>query len=161
VNVNESILCEIGRIAALQSRIEGQMAIFIGELLYLDEQKGKIITARLSFRLLLETLESLLHEEFGDKHQNFIDFKDLKSKISGLEQKRNEIVHSMWSYGDYFQKDTATRVKKKAKAGSQDTFIITLDELKSQAKEMAEVEVLLGNLRARICYHQSSLRKPR
>jgi hypothetical protein len=161
VNVDESILCEIGRIAALQSQIEGQIAIFITELLYLDDQRGKIITARLSFRLLIETLEALLDEEFGDKHQNFIDFKDIKIKINRLEQKRNEIIHSMWSYGDYFQKGTATRVKKRAKAGSQDTFIITLDGLKSQAKEMFEVEATLGNLRARICYHQASLRKHR
>src|SRR5436309_15202611 len=99
VSVSKQILHEIGRIAVVQSQIEAQMAIFISELLYLDEQRGNVVTARLSFRLLIEILESLLSDEFSLNHKHFKAFEELRDELNSREQQRNEIVHSMWSFG--------------------------------------------------------------
>jgi hypothetical protein len=104
-------MCEVGRTAVLQSHIEGQMALFIRELLYLNDERGYILTVNLSFRLLIETLESLLREELGDDHPHFKTFETLRDEMRRREQERNQIIHSMWSVGSTFGSDTATRVK--------------------------------------------------
>jgi hypothetical protein len=164
LTVSKAILCEVGRIAVAQSHIEGQMALFIRELLYLDDQRGYIVTMNLSFRLLIETLESLLREELGDDHPHFKTFETLRDEMRRREQERNQIIHSMWSVGSTFGSDTATRVKvvrKKSDIAKRAVYPVTIDELKEMAQAMENLDLSLGNLRARVCHYEASVRKPR
>ena len=164
VTVSKQILHEIGRIAVLQSQIEGQMAVFISELLYLDEQRGNVLTAKLSFRLLIEILESLLYEEFGINHNHFKAFEALRDEMKRREQQRNEIVHSMWSFGSTFGPDSATRVKvvrRKSGIATREAYPVSLASLKDVAEAMDRLGVKLGNLRVRVCHYEAGARKLR
>src|SRR5215813_973870 len=99
LTVSDEILCEIGRIAVYQSHIEGEMALFIRELLYLDESRGHLITATLSFGRLIDLLRSLLRDEFDSDHDYFKEFEEIRKKLVQSEEKRNSFVHSMWGFG--------------------------------------------------------------
>lgn len=111
LTVSDSILCEIGRIAVLQSHIEGQMALFIHELLYLDESKGNAITYKLSFWGLMDLLNSLLNSEFGAQNEYVKRVEKFRKNMERIFPQRNDCVHSMWGFGRTLKSDSATRVK--------------------------------------------------
>jgi len=161
LTVSKDILCQIGAVAVHQSHIEGQMALFIQELLYLDEQRGNIITSRMSFRALIDTLELLLIEEFGSDHRYFKTFEALQDEMNKREQRRNEIVHSYWAFGSTFGPDSATRTKITKRKARREIYPETVDELKDIAKAMDSLEINLGRLRVQICHSEASARKSR
>src|ERR1041384_5649646 len=111
ITVSEPILLEIGRITVYQTHIEGQMGLFIRVLLYLDEARGDILTAGLRIIELLEILNALLVNEFGDNHKHVERFKKFRQALEENKRERNKLVHSMWSFGPTFDGDSAMRHK--------------------------------------------------
>ncbi len=160
--VSNAFLREIGRIAVYQSHIEGQMAIFVRELLYLDEERGNLITARLSFRALTDLLGSMLCFEFSSRHAHVKRFSDIRTKMIKLEGQRNKFVHSMWAFGHTLRPDSATRVKVergKTKRTKLESMQVALKELEDVSKAMEHVEWAIGDLRVRVCHYEASARR--
>ena len=57
----------------------------ISKLLNLDNTKGQIITAELSFKQLIGLLSSLLLENLGEDSQLFTNLKNLKQNYMNLK----------------------------------------------------------------------------
>lgn len=161
LTVSNPILREIGRIAVYQSHIEGQMAIFIHELLRLDEPRGNLITARMSFGALIDLIDSLLRYEFGLQHAHVKRFENIRKELVQLEEHRNKFVHSMWAFGSSLGPDTATRVKvvkNRTKGAKLESTPVTIKELEEVSKAMEQLEWEVGDLRVRICHYEASAR---
>jgi hypothetical protein len=140
------------------------MSLFIRELLYLDEVQGNIVTAKMSFGTLIDVLRSVLLNEFGAQHTYFKRFEKTQKELSQREQQRNQIVHSIWSFGSTLKADSATRIKvvRNKSQGTRREFIqVTLNELKEIADSMEHLEWEVSDLRVRICHYEASVRPKR
>jgi len=155
LTVSNEILCEIGRVAVYQSHIEGQMALFIQGLLYLDETQGNLITLNLSFWEHMNLIGSLLRNEFDLQSEYVTTFEDFRKSMEQLVPQRNKFVHSMWGFGSTFNYDSATMVKvvkDKSKGAMLQSVPVTLKELQDISGKMAHLEWLISDLRVRVCH---------
>lgn len=159
LTVSNPILTEIGRIAVYQTHTEAQMGLFIQELLYLDDAKGHILTSGLRVNELVDMLRALLTDEFGPQHRHVIRFKQFSSALDKLRKKRNEAVHSMWSFGPTLNLDSATR--SKIKRSGREFATVTLSEMQELSKEMEHLEWEISDIRVRVCYYEESARPSR
>ena len=164
LTVSNDILCEIGRIAVYQSHIEGQMALFIRELLYLDEAKGNLITFKLRFWGLMDLLGSLLNTEFGAKNEHVQRFEKFRKDMDKIVPERNNCVHSMWGFGPTLKSDSATRVKvvKGASKGAVlESVPVTLSELQDISKALDQLDWEISDIRVHVCHYEASARSSR
>jgi len=159
LTVSDDILCEIGRIAVYQSLIEGQMALFIRELLYLDEAQGNLKTSKLRFWDLIKELDTLLNNEFGAQNKYVQRFKKFREEMKDFVSMRNNCVHSMWGFGPTLNSGSATRVK--ANGAVLESVTVTLEELQGISKALNHLEWEIGDIRAWVCHHEASARLSR
>ena len=157
--VSNDVLCEIGRIAVYQSHIEGQMALFIRELMYLDEVKGNLIASKLSFWEHMDLVGSLLSNEFGTQSKHVVRFEKFRKSMEKIVPQRNKFVHSIWSFGSKLKSDSATRVK--IKGAVLESVPVSLAELQDISKEMEHLEWEIGDLRVRVCHYEANARPSR
>lgn len=159
LTVSNAILTEIGRITVYQTHTEAQMGLFIQELLYLDDAKGHILTSGLRVNELVDMLRALLVNEFGAQHRHLVRFRKFSSALDKLRKKRNEVVHSMWSFGPTLNVDTATR--SKIKRSGREFATVTLSEMQELSKTMEHLEWEISDIRVRVCYYEESARPSR
>ena len=111
--VSEEYLKHIGDITVSFSILEETLKFFVGGLIH-DWPVTQIITAQLPFRNIRTLLVSLYIERHGKDD----DFKTLRKyiiKCGKIEEKRNQIIHSIWLAGD----DITTVGRMKATAGEK------------------------------------------
>src|ERR1043165_7043595 len=111
LTISNDFLQEIGRIAVLQSHIEGGLAIVIANLAGVETRVGDALTKPLSFRALSQITFSLLklrEKEIGNHRE---EAAALVRRSCDAEAHRNEIVHSMWSFGPDFDPQVVSRLK--------------------------------------------------
>lgn len=156
LTVSDQILAEIGRVTVLQSHIEAQIALFIRELLFLDEAKGNIITSRLRIGELIDALRSLLVSKLGHGNSHVTRFERFSKELDKCRRQRNEIVHSLWSFGDDLKADSATR--SKVKKNKREFVPIKLDDLQKLSKEMEQLEWEAGDMRVKVCHNEANTR---
>lgn len=99
INLSDGVLAEIGKITVVFSLIEYSLAEIIGKIVTVGgrpRQLGKIVTAELSFRQLVSTLDSLLLFAFGKDNEFVAQFARVKPLLSRAEQEHNVVVHSVW-----------------------------------------------------------------
>jgi len=164
LTVSRDILCEIGRITVYQSHIEGQMALFIHELLYMDEAKGNLITFKLRFWGLMDLLGSLLNSEFDAQNQYVKRFEQFRKDMEKFVPERNNCVHSMWAFGPTLKSDSATRlkvVKDKSKGAILESVPVTLNELQEISEALEQLEWELSDIRVHVCHYEASARPSR
>lgn len=129
------------------------------KLLYLDDAKGHILTSGLRVNELVDMLGALLTNEFGSQHRHVLRFKDFSRDLDKLRKKRNEAVHSMWSFGPTLNVDSATR--SKIKRSGREFATVTLSEMEELSKEMEHIEWEISDIRVRVCYYEESARPNR
>ena len=110
--VPENHLKAIGDITVSFAMLESQIQYLIGSLIYEHQRIGQIITAELSFKNLRAILISLYLERHGED-DDFIKLRDFMKRAGQTEDKRNQIIHSVWAVGK--DKDHITRIKTTAK----------------------------------------------
>ena len=162
LTVSKEVLCEIGRITVWQSHIEGQMALFIRELLCLDEASGNLITFKLRVWDLIDLLGSLLTKEFSPTNKHVERFEEFRQAMSKIVPQRNVDVHSMWGFGHDLKSDSATRVKvvkHKTKGAVLKSVPVSLEELRKRSKEMEHLEWLISDIRVRVCHYEADARQ--
>jgi hypothetical protein len=119
----DSFSAGIGRIVLNFSELEAQISRGIVKCLELDEKRGRIVTAEISFKNKVYILSSLIKHLSGQWKFNVGDNDTLKcwEKIEKqcfrAEEKRNQIMHSEWA-GPYLRDLKANRIKYSAKAKS-------------------------------------------
>lgn len=158
LTVSDEILCEIGRVAVSHSHLEGELALFIQELLRVaNDERGYILTFKMSFGEKVRVVRALLRNEFGDKHAEFIRFEAVRKKAERANDRRNNIAHSMWGFGKDFQSNAATRVKANENKLADEA--LTTNDLRSIAQELQQLQWELSDIRAKLCHHEESARK--
>lgn len=110
--VPENHLKAIGDITVSFAMLESQIQNLIGSLIYEHQRIGQIITAELSFKNLRALLISLYLERHGED-DDFNNLRDFMKRAGQTEDKRNQIIHSVWAAGK--DKDHITRIKTTAK----------------------------------------------
>lgn len=106
---------KIGDITVSFALLENQIQFFIWSLLGLTpriQRIGQIITSELSFKKLRAVLISLYKETYGE-NDNYKKMRDLMNRAGKIEEKRNQITHSLWGAGKDI--DSVTRIKTTAK----------------------------------------------
>jgi len=89
----------IGLIAARFSLLELTVSALIWTLIGTHQRIGRLVTGRLSFSQLLTLLQLLNNETVEDEdHQRRI--KEAISRARKANDRRNEIVHSVWAFAE-------------------------------------------------------------
>ena len=134
--VPDTHLKEIGDITVSFAMLEFQIQNLIGSLIYEHQRIGQIITAELSFKNLRALLISLYLERHGEDD----DFKNLRNFIKQagqVEEKRNQIMHSVWAAGKDKEHITRFKTTAKEKHGIRFKFEeVSAEDLSNFAKEI-------------------------
>jgi hypothetical protein len=110
--VPSKLLVHIGDITVSFALLESTIQNLVGPLISVHQPINQIITAELPFRNLRALTISLYKERHGEGPA-FAALRELMNRAADLEEKRNQIVHSLWVTGD--TADTAKRFKETAK----------------------------------------------
>ncbi|MDC7228385.1 MAG: hypothetical protein PQJ61_16600 [Spirochaetales bacterium] len=113
-NVNDPVSC-LGQVIISFQELEHVIVEFLGELIG-NIDNARIIATEISFRKLLNIIESILN---NDNNPMLIDkFTKLKKEITDIENARNRYVHSYYEIieetGDHIK---YLRMKNRNKSG--------------------------------------------
>lgn len=118
------LLVHIGDITVSFALLEQSLQMLIGSLITDHQRIGQIITAELAFRNLRALAISLYKERHGED-ADYRTLRALMNHAGKLEEKRNQLTHSIWAAGK--TKETIARVKMTAK--EKHGFRSTLQEV--------------------------------
>ena len=137
--VPDKLLKHIGDITVSFALVTTAVQMLAGSLIHEHQRIGQIITAELAFRNLRSLLISLYLERHGED-DDYETLKELLGRARDLEEKRNQIVHSVWATGA--EPESITRIKTTAKVKSGLRFRFeNMDEveLSSIAEELKQL----------------------
>lgn len=140
-SVPESTLIQIGDISVSFSLLESIIQLLAGSLISHELRIGQIVSAELSFRNLRALTISLYLERFGEDNE-VTKIKDLMKRAGRIEDKRNQIIHSLWIVG--IDEDHVTRIKGTAKEKhgfkiqEQDMNSSELREIADEIKQLSK-----------------------
>lgn len=139
--VTNDFLQEIGRIAVLQSHIDGGFAIVVANLSGVEDRRvADALTKPLSFRHLTDIATSLLIVRAEDVAPHHVaDAVDLIRRARKAEERRNEIVHSMWSYGPDLDPQIASRIKLSGSPPELKGHAVSIEDVRAIAQEMQAI----------------------
>lgn len=141
--VPDTHLKEIGDITVSFAILESEIQNFISSLIYEHQRVGQIITAEISFKNLRALLISLYLERHGEDN-DFSNLKDFMKCSGQVEDKRNQIMHSLWAAGK--DKDHITRIKTTAKEKHGIRFKFEEVSAEALSNFAKEIKVLAGEL---------------
>jgi hypothetical protein len=95
--LSDKSLAEIGRIVANFALLEVYLLVLIHGLLNLPASVGRLVTTEQPFRNLVGLAANLVRERFDSSVQS--DFRSVLALVRAAEQRRNQIVHSLWGGG--------------------------------------------------------------
>jgi hypothetical protein len=139
LTISNDFFQEIGRIAVLQSHIEGGLAIVITNLAGVETRVGDALTKPLSFRALSQIAFSLLklrEKEIGGHGE---EAAALIRRSCDAEARRNEIVHSMWSFGPDFDPQVVSRLKLSGTPPALKGHAVSIEDVRAIVAEMEEI----------------------
>jgi len=116
-----NLIEKIGDIVVSFTLLEDVVQSLTYSLITENQQIGRIIIAGRSFRSLRELLISIYVEKFG-KDEEYDELRKLLKRTNKIEEKRNQIVHSVWAAGG--TKESIHRIKStiREKTGYQKIF---------------------------------------
>ena len=164
LTVPEPILLQIGTLAVRQSHVEGEVTLFIHELLGLDKQRAELVTNRLGVWALVNLLSDLLISTLGEQDSRVQSFAELRKELGSLVEQRNAAVHSMWSFGNTFDATSATRtrMKREKRSGTvvRQSSQVTQAALQEIVDRFAALQWEISTLRVSV-YHQRQVEQDR
>jgi hypothetical protein len=96
-------------------------------LLGTSQRVGQIVTAELSFKALRDLTISLYLERNGED-DDFAQLRLLTQRLKEIEEKRNQMTHSLWAVGD----DTGSITRIKASARERHGLQFRFEQIKSE-----------------------------
>ena len=138
------MLSEIGKITVAFSYIEHSLAELIGKIVTVGGRPralGDILTAELSFKQRIGTLESLLLFALGKEHDFTKQFLQAKFFLFKAEQERNLVIHSLWGAANEAEdpnKIVRVKTTAKQKRGLRTDYVsMDLNDLKRITEVLA------------------------
>jgi len=140
--IKDDILILIGKVIVKFQRLEMTIGDFISTLLNFNSSFGNILTNDLSFKNLLSLLGTLHYEII----ENSTEIEILLKEARKAEELRNQIVHSIWLYGQ----TGATRWKKSNNNGKGKKVIFeefSVGELEKIVDWIDKIDTSFGALK--------------
>ena len=155
LSISDEVLAEIGKITVIFGLIEFSLAEIIGRIVTHGGQRhalGTIVTAEMSFKQRMSTLDSVLRLGLGEDHEAVRQFDEIKPLLFDAEQKRNTVVHSAWiNDSDAADPHTMFRVKATARARRG----LRTDFVKTTLSDLQQTAYTLGSAYSRLCVFES------
>jgi len=130
---------KIGDITVSFAILENEIEYFIWALLGTNHFIEQIITVELSFKKLRALLVSLYKERYGE-NDNYKKMRDLMNRAGKIEEKRNQITHSLWGTGKDIDSVTRMKTTAKEKCGLRTKFeLITVSDLEKIARDIKKL----------------------
>lgn len=140
----------IGRITVSFSFLEAMISLFVWSLIGEDQRLGQVITAKLSFRQLLDLLSSLYRYR-ADNPELIEELDTLVTEAAQAAQRRNLVAHSFWAAGDTHETITRVKMTTKRKKGLRLQFgQMSVQDLDEIADFIAEVATRITQFMSRI-----------
>jgi len=108
-----SVIAPLGRVVVSFNYLEMILSMSIWTLLGCDQFTGQCVTAQLPFKGLINAFCSLWYRRTSDPGI-VASVQSLRVRLEAAEQRRNELLHSLWAVGT--AQGTSTRFKYSAKA---------------------------------------------
>ena len=143
-------LTHIGDITVSFALLESTIQFLVGSLIREHQRIGQIITAELSFRNLRALLISLYLERHGED-DDYATLREFIKRAADIEEKRNQITHSIWGAGKDANSITRIKTTAKEKHGirfhfedvTADTLAAVADEIKVLAEDIQQLHFSL------------------
>jgi hypothetical protein len=134
--VPENHLRHIGDMTISFALLEFLIQSLVGSLIYEHQRIGQIITAELSFKSIRALLISLYLERHGED-DDFVQLRAFMKSAAQLEEKRNQITHSVCAADKDAETITRTKTTAKEKHGIRFHFeSVTAEDLENVATEI-------------------------
>ncbi len=120
----DTLTSSIGKICLNFSTIELLLSAFVTRFISDDPKIGAILTSEMSYQNNLKAFASLVKYKITDEHlQN--DFSFIIRKLNEIEQKRNEILHSVYA----LKNPTSEQIFRIKISSKQGKGLLTTEEL--------------------------------
>ena len=137
--VPESHLKAIGDITVSFALLEFTMRSLTHAILGTSQRVGQIVTAELSFKNIRALAISLFLERHGEAGE-LVALRSLIKRAATLEEKRNQITHSVWVVGNTTTSITRVKTTAKEPHGIRHQFEeVTSDHLNALAIEISQL----------------------
>jgi hypothetical protein len=137
--VPDDHLKHIGDMTVSFALLENCLQSLAQSLLGAGQRMGQIITAEVSFRALRALTVSLYLQRNGED-QHIEQFRALIRRAADVEEKRNQITHSLWGAGTTAESITRIKVTAKEKHGIRFRFDdVTAKDLAAAAQEIKDL----------------------
>jgi hypothetical protein len=139
MSISDEHCLAIGKITVAFAEIESWLSSFIWALIvpFSEQHVGQIVTAEMSFSRKLDVVVSLFKYRCTDeKERNRL--KELVDRIQKLEEKRNQVQHSLWIMQSSDQSEAMRlKITAKRKHGlSHAKEIVTAEPLEALARDL-------------------------
>jgi len=128
----------IGLVAARFSLLELTVSALIWNLIETPQRVGRLVTGRLSFSQLLTLLQVLNNETVEDE-----DYRGRIEKVirraREVNDRRNEIIHSLWVFSDETVSITRLKLAVTAKKFDFQTEDLTAKQLRTFATRIKKL----------------------
>ncbi|MPZ68811.1 MAG: hypothetical protein GEU71_04705 [Actinobacteria bacterium] len=94
---SERTLRALGRVSANFAALEVSTSLMIWALIGDEDEVGQIVTAKLSYRQLLDILAGLTHYRCGDSREIHAELMAFIKTADAAQQKRNIVLHSAYT----------------------------------------------------------------
>ena len=132
-------LTQIGDITVSFALLELKIKLLTWSLISRNQKIGQIITAEMSFKNVRALLISIYLENYG-QGEKFQELKRLMTLASSIEERRNQITHSVWAAGKDINHITRIKTTAKESKGLQYKFEeVSIDYLKEFSTEIKQV----------------------
>jgi hypothetical protein len=139
-------LTQLGDITVSFALLESALKYIVWSLISNDQMIGQIITAEIPFKSIRALAISLYIHKKGKDNQGYIKLKELMSLASNIEERRNQIIHSVWGAGKDVNHITRIKTSAKESKGLQHNFEeISIEYLKKFSNEIKQVAENLNN----------------
>ena len=130
---------KIGDITVSFALLETIIQFFVWSLIEQPQRIGQIITAELSLKNSRATLISLYKEKHGED-SGFKIIRELMKRAGKIEEKRNQIIHSVWAVGKDANSIKRIKTTAKEKCGLRFKYEdITADDLAEIADDIKKL----------------------
>jgi hypothetical protein len=129
-------LMQIGDITVSFALLEFVMKSIVGNLLSKDIQIGEIITSEMPFKGIRVLALSLYIKKYG-KDEEYNNLNRLMKLTSKIEERRNQIMHSMWAVG----KDTNHIVRIKSSSKESKGLQYKVEEMSEMDLKATAIEI--------------------
>lgn len=129
-------LAEIGRIVANFAVLEVYLLVLIHGLLNLPASVARLVTTEQPFRSLVGMAANLVRARLDSSAQ--ADFRSVLALVCAAEQRRNQIVHSLWGGGSEYEVVRTKYTAKDSKGLLVQRERLTVAELHQVGYQVAE-----------------------